>query len=169
MAEGRVVGHGRARRAGGFTGLRHLGDDALRFTKWYVKGKYALMEGFLGELDEAPEARDAAALRSRYHRAILHGRRVSGARTFVTVLLALGAATSVLATLAFAAYVPGPLRGDVALAGDALRQVAAWAATSALVLVVLRVALDRYLEMVETSALFLAMQLATCERAPEAA
>ena len=142
----------------------HVGDDALRFMKWYAGGKYALMGGFLGELEDPPEERDAEAVRARFCEAIRHGRRVQAARTVVTVLLALGVVTTAFATVANVLFVPSALAGDVTTAGVVLERVAAWSATFAVVLVLLRLAFDRYLALVDTSATFLAMQLATTHR-----
>ena len=155
-------GHGLRERA------FHVGDDALRFMKWYVRGKYVLMGGFLGELDDPPEERDAEAVRKRFCEAIRHGRRVQAARTVVTVLLTLGVVTTAFATIANVLFVPPPLEGDVAAAKTVLERVAAWSATGAVVLVVLRLAFDRYLALVDTSATFLEMQLATTPRRPAA-
>lgn len=146
---------------------RHVGDDALRFMRWYAGGKYALMGGFLGELDDPPDARDAAALRDRFCKVVSHGRRVAIARTVVTALLALGVVTSAVAAIANAADLPGRLEGDVEAMRGALSRVAAWAATFAVVFVALRIAFDRYLDLVDTSATFLAMQLATTPRPPQ--
>ena len=144
----------------------HVGDDALRFMKWYAGGKYALMGGFLGELDDRPEERDAEALRARFCEAVSHGRRVQAARTGVTVLLALGVVTTAFATVANTLDVPEAFAGDVGSARLMLERVAAWSATFAVVLVALRLAFDRYLDLVDTSATFLAMQLATAARPP---
>jgi hypothetical protein len=146
----------------------HVGDDALRFMRWYAGGKYALMGGFLGELDDPPEARDAEAVRERFCAAITHGRRVQAARTFVTILLALGVVTTALATVANVLFVPPGIAGDVAAWSRFLERLAAWSATFAVVLVLLRLAFDRYIELVDTSATFLAMQLATTRRARDA-
>lgn len=158
-----------ARRA---RGLRqrafHVGDDALRFMRWYAGGKYALMAGFLGELDDPPQERDGEALRGRFCAALAHGRRVQTARAVVTFFLALGVVTTALATVATAFFLPDVLAGDVATGRAFLERVAAWSATFAVVLVALRLAFDRYLELVDTSATFLAMQLATTPRRPEA-
>lgn len=155
-------GHGRRRRTA------RLGDDALRFMRWYAGGKYALMGGFLGELDDPPEARDAGDVRERFCQAIQHGRRVQAARTVVTVLLTLGIVTTAFATVANVLLVPSALEGDVVALRVFLERVAAWSATFAVILVGLRLAFDRYLELVDTSATFLAMQLATTPRPPQA-
>ena len=136
--------HGRARR---------LGNDALRFARWFFRSKYALMAGFLGELEQTPEARDERDLRQRYCRALRHAMRVQRARAVVTVLLAMGVLT------ASSAAVLDALAGPE---GRALVQdVAAWSASISVLLVGLRLAFDRYLGLVDVSATFLAMQLAT--------
>src|SRR5581483_8164721 len=44
--------------------VRKLGDGALDFTKWFLRSKCRWMASFLGELEQAPEARDEAALRA---------------------------------------------------------------------------------------------------------
>jgi hypothetical protein len=146
----------------------HVGDDALRFMRWYAGGKYALMGSFLGELDDPPGERDAETLRRRFCQAVAHGRRVQMARTVVTALLALGVVTTAFAAVANVLLVPSSLSGDVAAGGRFLARVAAWSATFAVVLVLLRLAFDRYLELVDTSATFLAMQLATTPRTQDA-
>lgn len=146
----------------------HVGDDALRFMKWYVGGKYALMAGFLGELDDPPELRDGKALRDRFCQAVQHGRRVAIARTLVTALLALGVVTTAAATLTTVFFLPSAFEGDVAAVRASVDRLAAWSASFSVVLVALRLAFDRYLDLVDTSAHFLAMQLATTPRPPQA-
>lgn len=140
---------------------RDLGDDALRFARWFTRGKYVLMEDFLGELRKAPEARNEEELEARFARAVAHGKRIQAARSVVTVLLGLGVVAAAFATLARFLYVPDPLAGDVAFTASLLDRVAALSASSAVVLVALRLAFDRYLSLVDVTATFLAMQLAT--------
>lgn len=130
-----------------------LGEEALHFTKWFTRSKYHLMRRFLGELRRAPETRDAGTLELRYRRALTHALRVQRARTVVTFLLALGviaAAASAVANVL-----------DVALPTGFLERAAAFSASVSVALVAVRLLLDRYLERVDVSATFLAIQLAT--------
>ena len=128
-----------------------LGEEALHFTRWFAKSKYHLMGQFLGELQRPAAERDAATLRDRFCRAITHAHRVHQARGFVTLLLALGvlaaAATAVLNTLGWDAET------------QALDRAAAYSASASVVLIAMRLLLDRYLERADVAATFLAMQL----------
>lgn len=135
--------------------VRRLGDGALDFTKWFLRSKYRLMASFLGELEQAPDARDEAALRTRYCKALTHAERVLTLRGVVTVLLALGAATATVSAVSDA----------LAVGGGALKTIAAWSASLTLLLILLRLAFDRYLSLVDVSATFLAMQIASARPA----
>lgn len=136
-----------------------LGDRALDFARWFSRSRYDLMAGFLGEMERAPAERDADELRQRFVRALRHGERVSRARTAVTVLLALGVLTAMTTTLVQLTDAPA-----VADALMLLERVAAISTSLSVVLVVARLACDRYLERVDVTATFLAVQLATAPR-----
>lgn len=137
-----------------------IGEEALHFTKWFMRSKYDLMGRFLGELCQDPSQRDVDTLRARYRRALHHAQRVHVARGVVTFLLALGviaAATSAVA---------GVL--DVDLPTGFLERAAAVSASASVVLVAARLLLDRYLERCDVAATFLAIELATARGAPAA-
>jgi hypothetical protein len=119
------------------------------------------MASFLGELEEPPEARDEQALRARFCRAVSHAIRVQWARSAVTALLALGVLTTALATAADVLIIPPALAGDVAATRALVERIAAWSASASILLVALRLAFDRYLGLVDVSATFLAIQLAS--------
>lgn len=139
-----------------------LGEDALSFAKWFRTSRFDLMAAFYGELEEDPSLRDRASLEDRFRRALAHGKRVMLARGVVTVLLALGALATAGAALGRILWVPSLLANDVQATLWILDRSAAVAGAATLVLVGLRLAFDRYLDMVTTSATFLAMQLASC-------
>lgn len=145
--------------------VRDLGEGALDFARWFRKSKFDLMAGFFGELERDPATRDPADVERRFLQAIRHAKRVLLARGVVTLLLVLGVVATAAATLARVLVVPTVLTQEVALTLGALDRVAAIAGSLTLVLVVARLLFDRYLDLVETSATFLAMQLATCPRA----
>lgn len=141
--------------------VRRLGSGALDFTRWFFQSKYALMASFMGELEEPPDARDEADLRHRYCAALTHGVRVQRLRTLVTVLLAMGVVTAAFATALDALVLPPLLAGNLDATRILLQKVAAWSASASVLLVALRLAFDRYLGLVDVSAIFLGMQLAT--------
>ena len=144
--------------------VRDLGEGALDFAKWFRKSKFDLMAGFFGELEKAPEQRDVVDLERRFLAAIRHAKRVLLARGLVTFLLAVGVVATAAATLAKVLWVPAVLTYEVGATLAALDRLAAVAGSVTVVLVLARLLFDRYLDMVETSATFLAMQLATCRR-----
>jgi predicted anti-sigma-YlaC factor YlaD len=141
--------------------VRRLGNDALRFARWFFRSKYQLMAGFLGELESAPEARDEGALRERFCRAVTHAVRVQRLRSVVTALLALGVVTAAFAAVVEVVSLPASWAGDVAATRALLASVAAWSASASAVLVALRLAFDRYLGLVDVSATFLAIEIAS--------
>lgn len=131
----------------------HVGEEALHFARWFSQSKYRLMAEFLGEIARAPEERDPSRLKDRFARAVAHAHRVHQARGVVTGLLALG-------VVAAAASAVGDALGLAAPIG-LLERAAALSASAALVLVAIRLALDRYLERVDVAAIFLAIELAS--------
>lgn len=137
-------------------GASHVGS-----ARWFFQSKYKLMGRFLAELERDPSARDAEELRDRYERALRHGLRVQVARAVVTALLAFGVVATVAAMVLNLLRLPEALGGNVETALD---RVAAYATSGAAVLLALRLALDRYLERVDVSATFLAMQIAASGR-----
>lgn len=137
-----------------------LGDDALSFAKWYLRNKFQLMESFAGELDKHPMRRDPLYLKERFLDAVKHAKQVLWVRTVVTVLLALGALTTVVSTF-LDLFVAAPVLGaTAALTQSVFAVVAGVAGSLTLVLIVARIALDRYLELVDVAATYTAMQLA---------
>jgi hypothetical protein len=142
-----------------FRQSRRLGDDALHFARWFTKSKFQLMADFMADLECSPSQRDAEALARRFQAAIRHARRVLLARLAVTILLAAGVIATMGATLAQFLAVPAEALGF-------LDRVAAVSASATVALVVARLGFDRYLGLVETSATFLAMQIATTRCAP---
>lgn len=157
-----------ARRAPLFDGdhgaVRRLGGDALRFTRWFFRSKYRLMAGFLGELERPAEPRDEPALRQRFCQAVTHAVRVQRMRSAVTALLALGVVTTAFAAVMDLVALPPTLAGDAALAHFLLAKVAAWSASISVLLVALRLGFDRYLGLVDVSATFLAIEIASARR-----
>ena len=129
-----------------------LGDEALEFTRWFAKSKYHLMGAFLGDLmDTSP--RDVNVLRKRYCRAVTHGQRFHRLRGVVTFLLAIGVVAAAATGIMNALDVDAPV-------GLLTSAVAASTSLSVL-LVAVRLLLDRYLERCDVAATFLAIQLAT--------
>lgn len=142
-----------------------IGDEALHFARWFTKSKYALMDGFLSELDDAPEERDPATLRARFIRAVTHAKRVQLARTLVTLVLAAGVLATAGAAVARVVFEPANMERTVGVTTTLLDHFAAYGASFTVALVALRLAFDRYLGLVDVTATFLAMQLATAPRA----
>lgn len=156
--------HANHRLPRGPASRKHIREESLHFARWFASSRYRLMAEFLTELEEPASERATDALRDRYCRALAHGQRVMRARAFVTALLALGViATAVTAVMRLVAL-PGAIEADVAATQDLLDRLAAYSASAAVLLVGLRMAFDRYLERVDVTATFLAIQLATCER-----
>lgn len=143
---------------------RSLGEDALDFFRWFLKSKFDLMAAFVGELEKDPVERDRADVERRLVQALRHAKRVLLARGIVTFLLAVGALATAGSAIARVLYVPAVLTFEVQATLLVLDRLAAVAGAATVVLVVLRLLFDRYLDMVDTSATFLAMQLATCPR-----
>lgn len=141
---------------------RHLGEDALHFGRWFFKSKFALMQSFLGELRDDPGERDEREIEDRFLRATQHALRVQTARGVVTALLALGVVATAAASLAKSVAIPTAFAGDVDFWLTMLGRVAAISASASVLLLLARLAFDRYLEQVETTATFLAMQIASC-------
>jgi hypothetical protein len=144
--------------------FRDLGEGALDFAKWFRKSRFDLMAGFYGELAREPGERDVADVERRFLAAIRHGKRVLLARGVVSVLLVLGVVATAGAAAARVLWVPDALTFEVQATLAALDRLAAIAGSITVVLVALRLLFDRYLELVDTSATFLAMQLASCAR-----
>lgn len=132
-----------------------LGEEALHFTRWFAKSKYHLMGGFLGELTGPPG--DTARLRERFERTLRHAHRVHTARGAVTLLLALGVIAAAATTIANLLNVEAPT--------GIVERAAALSASLSVVLIALRLGLDRYLERCDVSATFLAIQLSASARA----
>src|SRR5438067_8300706 len=154
-------GRRRSRREGDEPDRFHrIGDEALHFGRWFAKSKFALMQGFLGELESCE--RDADELRGRFVAATRHAKRVLVARSVVTVLLALGVVATASASVAALWWVPQFVAGDVAAWAAVVRRVAAIAGSLSVLLLVARLAFDRYLELVDTTATFLAIEMAAC-------
>lgn len=128
-----------------------LGEEALHFTRWFLRSKYVLMAEFLGELAGDPAQRDTASLVDRYRRALRHAERVLLARSLVTILLALGVLAAATSAVANALGVAAPV--------GVLERAAAFSTSAAVLLVALRLLLDRYLERVDIAVTFLAIQL----------
>ena len=139
---------------------RHLGEDALQFGRWFFKSKFALMQSFLGELRDDPGERDEREIEDRFVRATRHAQRVQTARAVVTVLLALGVVATAVASFAKSVAVPALFAGDVAFWTTLVARVAQIAGSVSVLLLLARLAFDRYLGQVETTATFLAMQIA---------
>lgn len=137
--------------------MEKLGDEALHFARWFRKSKFALMQDFLGEIDCPPADRDAAVIRRRFLAATRHAKRVLVARLVVTVLLAAGVVAAAAASLARVLVVPSV---DVDLWVATLDRAAAVSASASVLLVALRLGFDRYLDLVQTTATFLAIELA---------
>lgn len=134
-----------------------LGEEALHFTRWFMHSKYHLMRSFLSELRRTPGAREIDTLEVRYLRALTHALRVHRVRSVVTFLLALGVIAAAASAVANAL--------DVAFPTGFLERAAAFSASVSVALVAMRLLLDRYLERVDVSATFLAIQLASAHPA----
>lgn len=146
--------------------LGRLGDEALSFARWFRSSRFDLMGAFYGDLKEDPDLRDRPAIEDRFRRALAHGKRVLRLRLVVTILLAMGAVATASTALARMLWVPTLYVDDVQVALALLDRSAAIAGSATLLLVGLRLLFDRYLDMVTTSATFLAMQLASCRGLP---
>lgn len=133
-------------------------DEALDFARWFTKSKFDLMAGFMADLARPPAERDAADLARRFKHALRHAKRVLRARLVVTVLLAAGLIATLAAALARFLAIPPDMLALV-------DRAAALSASLTVLLLVARLGFDRYLELIETSATFLAMQLATARYA----
>jgi hypothetical protein len=160
---------GREREARDFHD-QDIGDEAMRFAKWFVRDRFSLMEGFLGELDRDPRERDVVALRRRFLESVAYARKVLVVRAVVTVLLAssvvVTASSVVLERLAGANdAIPALFRIPVAELQALLLLIEGIAASAALLLLVARLAADRYLELIHVTASFTAMQIASGPRA----
>lgn len=129
------------------------------FARWFFTNRFRHMEQYRDELEQDPRSIDAARVRERFERATRHGQRVLTARLVVTALLALGLATTTIASLLNAVSIPTGVEGDVERLHGLLVDVATIAASFSVLLLGLRLAFDRYLRLIETSALLLAMQL----------
>ncbi|HUR68729.1 MAG TPA: hypothetical protein VM370_05735 [Candidatus Thermoplasmatota archaeon] len=132
-----------------------IGEEALHFTRWFARSKYHLMGEFLGDLVRAPEERNAERLKARYCRALEHAQRVLTARGVVTFLLALGAIATAGTAIANALHL-----------GDIVARAAAISASATVALVALRLLFDRYLQRVDVTVTFLAIELATAPPQP---
>ena len=141
----------------GYEEDHRLGEEALHFAKWFARSKYQLMGGFFGELRRAPDKRDPEVLHDRFCRALTHAQRVHQARGVVTFLLALGVVAAASSAVANAL--------DVDLPQGMLERAAALSASMSVVLIAIRLLIDRYLERVDVAATFLAIQIAASGRA----
>lgn len=144
---------------------RELGEGALKFARWYTSSRFALMEDFADDLATRHAPRDVPILRDRFLRAVRHGKGVLWARFAVTVLLAFSLVATVAGWIVSAVSVPPLLEGDVAATEAAVARIAAASASLTVVLVLLRLAFDRYLDLVATSATFLAIEIASARAA----
>jgi hypothetical protein len=148
-----------------------LGDEAVRFATWFAKSKFQLMESFLGELDRRPAERDRAALRERFLHACKHGQQVLIVQGVVTALLAFG----VVVTASSAALdrlqtindnlLPGLFHLPLGELRTLLVSIQAIAGSATLILILARFAVARYLALVEVSATYLGMQIASARYA----
>lgn len=127
--------------------------DDDRMWVWFFRNRYDLLEALVAEAERA--AAPPGERRARFLAATRHAKRVLLARLVVTVLLALGAITTVAsAVLAYLARLGVDTRTEAA---DALLETtAAWAGSSALVFLALRLLLDRALVRYDVVASFLA-------------
>lgn len=157
------AGHGhvlrRARRA-------EVAEDEgrIRFLSWYFRSRFDLMQRFLEDLERPTTP--LPLLRRRFLDTTRHANRVLVARAVVTFLLALGVLAALAATVASAVWVPGPFEAGVAATSRFLAQAAAVSTSASVVLLVLRLAFDRYLGLVDTCATFLGMQIAASTSRP---
>lgn len=168
MAETPALGDRPRREGATVKGLdaRRVGHQAKHFGRWYLQNRFKLMQGFLSELERGPGERDSAELRTLFLATVRHGQRVQMARTVVTVLLAFSVVAAAASSLldqagalnetALARFFQGPVEEFRAL----MLAVQAVSTSAALLLLVARLAMDRYLELVATSASFTAMQIA---------
>lgn len=141
-------------------GRRELGEGALKFARWYTRSKFALMRDFLDDLETPRDSRDLPTLRSRFLRALRHAERVLWARLAVTLLLAASVLATVISAVLGVLWVPTLLANDIEATRLLLTSVSAFAGSASVLLLVLRLAFDRYLELVDTSATFLAIEIA---------
>lgn len=134
------------------------------FARWFARNRFHHMEDYLDELEQDPATIDAGEVRARFLRATVHGQRVLAARLVVTVLLALGVITTATASIANAIDVPEAFQGDVEVARDLFARIAGYAGSATVLLLALRLGFDRYLRLIETTAMLLAMQLSAARR-----
>lgn len=129
-------------------------ESPRAFLRWFVRDEFALRRSFVHELRRARESRDPALIERRLDHALRHAKQALVARTVVTALLSLGVVSTVLSTLAGVVWQPPGLTTLV-------DRVAAVAGSATVVLVVARLAVDRYLNLVAVTADYLAMMLAS--------
>jgi hypothetical protein len=143
---------------------QRIGEEALHFARWFASSKFALMQEFLGELRRDPRDRDAAEIERRFCACTTHAKRVLTARGVVTALLALGVVSTAVAGFLAAVALPDVVEANLLAWVRLVRHVAAWSGAVTVVLLAARLLMDRYLDRVEVSATFLAMQLAGSAR-----
>lgn len=122
---------------------------------WFARNRFALREGYVHENGQAAASRDD--LEARFARATRQAQRWMLARLVVTILLGLGVAATAAALLF--AYVPA-LETYAGGALDALRTLAALAASLSAALVVARLVILRALVRYDVATTFLGGRLA---------
>lgn len=142
-------------------------DGEIRFLSWYLRSRFDLMERFLEDLEAPTTPLDV--LRARFLRTVQHAKRVLVARGVVTFLLALGVVATAAAAVVEVVWVPETFEPGVVATSAFLAKAAAIAGSASLVLLLLRLAFDRYLGLVDVCATFLGMQIAVASTARRAA
>jgi hypothetical protein len=141
---------------------------SLRFLRWFLKSRFALMGGYADLLSRDPSERDVGLLRARFLEAVRHAERVLLARGVVTLLLAFGAVTTVTTAVLGSLALPEGLEAPRSLTALALRRVESVAGSLTLVLLALRLAFSRYLDLIDVTATYTAIALAgASKRGPQ--
>lgn len=138
---------------------------ALRLPGVLLVGRFELMARYTTEFEIPAGARDGAALRQRWVDVLADGHRAMRWRLAVTILLGFSLiATAVASALDIAQGLgtAGDANARAAIQGfvGLLALVQAFAGSAAVLLLVARLLLDRYVDAATTAATMLAAQLA---------
>lgn len=145
--------------------------DLLRFPDVLLVSRFDLMDRFVEEFAVPPPRRDRAALERRWARLVERGNRALQFRLIVTLLLGFSVVATAVAglmDLSQALGTAGNPQARAAVQGllGVLGVVQAVAGSAAVVLLVARLALDRYVDSATAAAAMLAAQLASTAPPP---
>lgn len=125
---------------------------------WFVRHRFRLIHALALETRE--EGLDAATCQRRFERATLHGARLLGARLVVTTLLAFGIVATLTSSLLAVAFTP-ELEAQFAATERLLGTIAAAATSASLLLLIVRMMLERAIERYNIVCMFLAGRVAS--------